>query len=152
MGICQRGKFVAAATSSHSQDNLRRLIVLEIDSVTFEAKMVFERRFCEQTSDEGLDSSNVGRTQHGQPGASNFFSSVHIDYYKDGRPVIVAYQQNSPRGVFVGVCADGDIKEINFYESYHSYSCYGAKWTEEGYISFGEKDAMKILSLVNVSN
>ena len=65
---------------------------------------------------------------------------------------MVAYQQNSPRGVFVGVCTGDAIEEVNFYESYHSYSCHSAIWCEDGYVSFGEKDSMKILSLVNVTN
>lgn len=151
MSICQRGKFVVAATSSQSQDNLKRLIVLEIDSLTFEALKVFEKCFGNIESTDGKN-LNLENSPYGPATSPNFFSSVYIDYYKEGRPVIVAYQQNSPRGVFVGVCKDGSIQEVNFYYSYHSYSCYGAKWTEEGYVSFGERDAMKILGLVNVSN
>jgi len=60
MSVCSRGKFVVAATSSQSNDTLQRLLLLEIDSVSLNAKKIAEKSFASDFSENRK--SSTGRS------------------------------------------------------------------------------------------
>ena len=128
---------MAVATSLEDTGSLSRILLYSFDSQSFELSLVSEKDFS-QNEKYGF-------------GESNFFESIHIDLYKDAKPLIVAYQQSGPRGVFAGIFTGERIEEINYYPNYHSYNCFGAKFQNESYHSFGAKDSMRVLSLVNAN-
>lgn len=172
--FCKRKQFLVLCTSSKEYSSLRKMQLYNFNANNSELIFTSERDFSRylaigdtpsfsptkklnpeyssiQTFQTSKTEVNQNQNKYGEPNTANGFSCVYIDHYKDAKPVIVAYQKNSPFGLFIGIFTGMKIEEIRFYSGYHSYHCYQASHHEGTYYSFGEANMMKTLKIINTN-
>lgn len=170
--ICARKQFIVICTSSREYSSLRKMQLYSLDPATSEIIIASERNFAryldlgdtpsfsptKKLNEEEYSSYQTAKSivnklknKYGHPDSANNFSCVYIDCYKDAKPVIVAYQQEAPYGLFIGIFTGLKIEEIRYYRNYHTYPCYQASQSQGIYYSLGEANMMKTLKIINTN-